>query len=291
MPFILKLSLIVIYLFFLASCGNNEKDSLVTISTKYGDMHMILYDETPKHKENFLKLARENKYDSTVFHRVIQDFMVQAGDINGKEGNQNAITHTVPAEIHPHLIHEKGAVAAARQGDQINPQKASSGDQFYIVKGKAFSPQELDELESTQNAYRTQYQFSELLKKPEYADLRNELIQMQNQGNFEAMQAKLEESKPLLEKEYGKQEEIRFNEVQRNAYTTTGGTPHLDREYTVFGKVIGGMAVIDSIANQRTAPGDRPLEDIYMTVEVQELNKDEITRRFGYEYPQEGQQN
>lgn len=250
-------------------------------------MHLILFDETPKHKENFIKIAKENKYDSTVFHRVIQDFMIQGGDVNAKEGTQDAITHTVPAEIKQHLIHEKGAVAAARQGDQINPKKASSGDQFYIVKGKTFTAQELDELESTQNSYRTQYQFSELLKKPEYADLRKELIEMQNQGNFEAIQAKLEESKPLLEKEFGKQEEIKFNEVQRTAYTTVGGTPHLDREYTVFGKVISGMAVIDSIANQRTAPGDRPLENIYMTVDVQELPKDEITRRYGYEYPQE----
>ena len=289
MPIVLKIYLFIVSSFLFFSCNNNEKDSLVTISTKYGDMHMILYDETPKHKENFLKLARENRYDSTVFHRVIQDFMIQTGDINAKEGDPSAITHTVPAEINPHLIHEKGAVAAARQGDQINPTKASSGDQFYIVKGQTFTPEELDELEKTQNNYRTQYQFSELLKKPEYAELRNELLEMQKEGDFEAMQAKLDESKPLLEKEFGKQEEIELNEVQRSAYTTVGGTPHLDREYTVFGKVISGMAVIDSIASQRTAPGDRPLEDIYITVDVQELPKDEITRKYGYEYPQENQ--
>ncbi|MDQ3393083.1 MAG: peptidylprolyl isomerase, partial [Bacteroidota bacterium] len=162
----IKIYIFLCITYFVASCAATEKDSLVTIGTKYGDMNMILYDETPLHKENFLKLVRDQRYDSTTFHRVIKNFMVQGGDVNAKEGKSNAVANTVPAEIHHHLIHEKGAVAAARQGDQINPKKESSGDQFYLVDGKVFANEELDELEQNVNAYNLNSKIAELLKKP-----------------------------------------------------------------------------------------------------------------------------
>ncbi|MDQ3534796.1 MAG: peptidylprolyl isomerase [Bacteroidota bacterium] len=268
------------------SCTPTEKDSLVTISTQFGDMNLILYDETPQHKENFLKLARENRYDSTIFHRVIPNFMVQGGDVNAKTGTPNAVSHTIPAEINNHLIHEKGAIAAARQGDQINPKKESSGDQFYFVHGKVFTNEELDELEENQNAYSLQVKIAELLKKPEYAELRNEFIQLQRDGNVEGMKKKFQDSRAMVEKEYGPQPDHTLTDAQRQAYTSVGGSPHLDREYTVFGKVIGGLAVIDSIASQSTGPGDKPHQNIYMKVKVEEVSKEEITKRYGYQYPE-----
>lgn len=276
------LSFLLLGLMF--SCAT-EKDSLVTISTQYGDMNIILYDETPEHKQNFLKLAENNRYDSTIFHRVIKGFMVQGGDVNAKKGNKQPINYTIPAEFHDHLIHEKGALSAARQGDEINPKKESSGDQFYIVHGTVYEEGELEDLELNQNTYRTHSQFAELLKKPEYGNLRRELVELQKAGDLEGMQAKLEESKAIIEKEFGIQEEIKFSALQKEKYTTVGGAPHLDGTYTVFGKVIGGLSVIDSIANQPTGRGDKPLKDIYMKLKVEEVSKESISKKFGYQYP------
>lgn len=281
----IKIIILIFLVYVASSCRTAEKDSLVTISTKYGDMNLILYDETPQHKENFLMLVRNNSYDSTVFHRVIPNFMVQGGDVNAKTG-KTTVTHTVPAEIHKHLIHEKGALAAARQGDQINPKKESSGDQFYLVHGKVFTNEELNELEKNQNAYNLQVKIAELLKKPEYADLRAEFIQLQRDQDVEGMKRKFKESRSLVEKEYGPVEEYEFTEAQRETYTSAGGAPHLDREYTVFGKVIGGLSVIDSIAAQATGPGDRPHENIYMKVKVEEVSKEDIAKKYGYQYPE-----
>lgn len=248
-------------------------------------MKMILFDETPKHKENFIRLAKEGLYDSTTFHRVIADFMVQGGDINAKEDVEEKITYTVEAELNDSLIHEKGAVAAARLGDQQNPEKASSGSQFYIVQGKKFTSGELDGLIEGQYQYEQQRLFGELLKKEEYADLRAKIIELQNAGKMDSIMEIVSASEDIIVKEFGKPEKMQFTQQQIDAYTTGGGVPHLDEGYTVFGKVIDGLPVIDSIAAVQTGPADKPVEDIYMTVEVEEMSKKKITEMYGYEYP------
>ncbi|MEX0884381.1 MAG: peptidylprolyl isomerase, partial [Cyclobacteriaceae bacterium] len=127
---------ILFLVFFLAMACSTEKDYLVTIETKYGNMYAVLYDETPIHKENFIQLAVEGRFDSTEFHRIIEDFMIQGGDVFGKEGLSREEWYTLPPEFNQDLIHEKGSMAAAREGDNLNPEKRSSGCQFYIVEGR-----------------------------------------------------------------------------------------------------------------------------------------------------------
>ncbi len=188
----------------------------VEIQTSFGNMIAVLYNGTPKHRDNFLKLAGEGYYDGLLFHRVIPGFMIQGGDPNSRGAAQSVRLgeggpeYKVPAEIRPEYVHKKGALAAARQGDQINPEKASSGSQFYIVQGTVHTPQSLAPLEA-QNGYTGE---------------------------------------------------------QKESYFTTGGTPQLDGAYTVFGEVIEGLDVIDKIAAAKTAPGDRPLEDVAMKIRV-----------------------
>jgi peptidyl-prolyl cis-trans isomerase B (cyclophilin B) len=192
---------------------NDLKKDVEMVTTK-GTMIIRLSDSTPLHRDNFLKLVKQHYYDSTLFHRVIKQFMIQAGDPESKQakpgqllGNGNP-GYTIPAEFRPSLFHKKGALAAARIGDQVNPTRASSGSQFYIVQGKVFSEAELSNIEQTR--------------------LRG----------------------------------YKIPAAHRQVYTTLGGVPHLDQNYTVFGEVIQGLPVIDSIAAAPTAAGDRPVEDV-----------------------------
>lgn len=192
-----------------------KKIEVVVLSTEYGDMTIRLYDETPLHKENFLRLVKDGFYDDLLFHRVIKNFMIQGGDPDSKGApakkqlGQGGPGYTVPAEIKPEFIHKKGALAAARQGDQVNPKKESSGSQFYIVHGTP-----------ADTAY----------------------LRRGNSG-------------------------VTYTDEQLLSYAEHGGTPHLDGAYTVFGEVIKGLDVIDSIA---AIPADRrnnrPLKDIKMTM-------------------------
>lgn len=262
-----------------------EKDYLVTIRTRFGDMKVVLYDATPQHKENFIKLARSGAYDSTTFHRVIKDFMVQGGDVNAKGGD--SISYTIPAEFSDTLIHEKGVLAAARQPDQVNKNRESSGSQFYIVHGRTFTEEELNSLVYNQKLTVYQKLFMRLLEKPDYAYLRQEMYQLQEAGNYAAMQEKIMNSQELIEKEFGRLPEFEFTEQQIKTYTSKGGAPHLDRGYTVFGRVVEGLPVIDSIANVVVGAGDKPEQDVYMTMEVEEVKKKELSEKYGIYYPQE----
>jgi len=184
-------------------------------------MTILLYDETPKHRDNFIKLVKDGFYNGTLFHRVIRDFMIQGGDPESKGAapKQRLGTggpgYTIEAEFRPEFIHKKGALSAARQGDQVNPEKRSSGSQFYIVQGKKATADELNRISSQTGAFYT-------------AD-------------------------------------------QIKTYQQIGGTPFLDNQYTVFGEVIEGLDVIDKIAAVKTRPGDRPVEDLEMTMTL--INK------------------
>lgn len=269
---------------FFASCAT-EKDYLVTIQTRYGDMKAILYDATPQHKENFLKLAQSGAYDSTSFHRVIKEFMIQGGDVNAKDPENAPIDYTIPAEFNDTLIHEMGALAAARQADQVNPEKESSGSQFYIVQGRVFTNEELEGLMFNRSSQQQQDLFRRLIALPSYNSLRQDIVRLQQQGNYAAIQEKIEESGPLIEKEFGKQPDYTLTDQQRQAYTTIGGAPHLDRDYTVFGHIVEGFPVIDSIANVVTGAANKPLDDVYMNVEVEEISEKELRKRYPKYYP------
>ncbi|MBK7571093.1 MAG: peptidylprolyl isomerase [Bacteroidetes bacterium] len=194
---------------------NENIEHEVLISTSMGDMVVKLYNGTPQHRDNFLKLVNEKFYDSLLFHRVISGFMIQGGDPQSKNAaagvmlGMGDVGYTIPAEFVDTLFHKKGALCAARTP---NPQKASSGCQFYIVQGRVMT---------------------------------NDQVQM-------------------LESQRG----IVLSAKQKEAYTTIGGTPQLDRDYTVYGEVIKGLDVLDKIASVKTAPGDRPVEDVRMKLKL-----------------------
>lgn len=268
-------------IFVMAVSCSTEKDYLVTIQTRHGDMYAILYDETPQHKENFIKLAQAGRFDSTEFHRVIKEFMIQGGDVFGKENLPPDEWHTIPAEFNPDLIHEKGSLSAARQGDNINPAKSSSGCQFYVVQGKVYN-----EVSLTTDQRKLQEAFMRYLQLESNKDLRDQYSQLFQQQQFDSLNNLMLARKTDLERFFNinlnQDSKKRANQIE--AYTTVGGTPHLDDSYTVFGKVIKGLDVLDKIAEEETGPGDKPLNPVIMHVEVEEVNKKKITQEYGYEY-------
>ncbi len=253
------------FLLLITSCAQNKKnDYVVTIKTEYGDMVAILYDETPLHKANFVKLAKEHYFDSLLFHRVIPGFMIQGGDsasrhaAPGEALGMGGKKYTVPAEFNPKFFHEKGALSAARQGDQVNPTKASSGSQFYIVQGTVFTQADVDAMKTDMNKLMTGLR--KMFEDPQYKPLLDSLNQLYFSGDMPAYQKRLIELVPRVEKVTGTKVSKEISAEKVKAYTTVGGAPHLDGDYTVFGKVIKGLNVIDSIANVQRDGADRPLK-------------------------------
>lgn len=189
---------------------NSDTRTKVEITTSFGTMTLELYNETPIHRDNFIKLVKEGFFNESEFHRIIKGFMIQGGGLNGGMSDAG---YTLEAEIVPGMMHKRGAFAAARKGDAMNPEKRSSGSQFYIVDGRTYSPQELEMLEKR-------------MDKP-------------------------------------------FTAEQKEIYSTVGGAPHLDGEYTIFGELIDGFDVMDKIAAVKTSSrGNKPLETINMTVKI-----------------------
>ena len=278
-----RYTLLFLTLLLAASC-TTKKDYLVTFHTSYGDMHAVLYDATPQHKKNFIELAQSGRYDSTLFHRVIADFMVQGGDLTTKPsaGPGDTIGYTIPAEFVDTLYHRKGALAAARQGDQVNPERASSGSQFYIVQGQTYTEDELlTDMDKLTAAVQQLVQFVD------YTDVSDTLVALYESGNYQGYTDKMLSLKPAVEEKLDIDVERDYSPEKLRAYTTVGGVPHLDDTYTVFGQVIDGLSVIDSIAVQPTRKADKPVRDIYVTVSVEELPRKKITQRYGYSYPSE----
>ncbi|MBR4537006.1 MAG: peptidylprolyl isomerase [Bacteroidales bacterium] len=189
-----------------------DKPVKVEMTTSLGKMVFVLYNDTPLHRDNFLKLVKSHTYDSLLFHRVIKNFMIQAGDPNSRKAKPNqmlgdgTLGYTIPAEFRSNHIHKKGALCAARQGDNVNPRKESSASQFYVVQGQVWDERSLN----------------------------------------------------MMEQRFGR----KFSEEQRKIYTTIGGTPHLDGDYTVFGELVEGMDVVDKIASVETGMADRPVKDV-----------------------------
>jgi peptidyl-prolyl cis-trans isomerase B (cyclophilin B) len=279
-----SMALLLVALF--SSCAGDKKDQVVTITTPYGEMVVILYDETPEHKKNFLKLVNDKFYDSTLFHRVIQGFMIQGGDPDSKKAQpgqplgSGGPGYTVPAEINDKLYHEKGALAAARLGDQQNPSKASSGSQFYIVQGTKIAEEEMKiDQQKLNKAMQAMYQTGV------HQQLFDSLMLLFNSGDIPAYTAKINSIIPRVEKATGLVVTRDVSPAKVKAYTTIGGVPFLDNQYTVFGKVIKGLEVIDKIAAVQTA-GERPMEDVRMSMKVETMSKKKIEKEYGYTYPE-----
>ena len=216
----LTLFLGVVLLSLTQLMSQENSGTKVLISTSMGDITVLLYDGTPQHRDNFIKLVEDGFYNDLLFHRVIPNFMIQGGDPDsknsksGKRLGNGGPGYTVPFEYDPDFYHKRGALAAARMPDEVNPQKESSGSQFYIVQGKVYSEAELDAIEVRMG--------------------------------------------------------FTFTDEQREVYTTVGGTPFLDRNYTVFGEVLEGIDVVDTIANAQRDKFDRPLQDVKFTITILE---------------------
>jgi len=242
---------------------DNNTEIQVELKTSLGDIVVKLYNETPQHRDNFVKLVKEGYYNGVLFHRVIKDFMVQTGDGNSKTATKDQMLgngdpgYTIPAEsVYPQYFHKKGALAAARTGDQVNPERRSSGSQFYIVTGKTYGESELQMMEENLSYKKKQAIFNELAMKH-----RDEIMAMQQSGDQAGLSKLQQELIPLMEEVYAKNP-AKLTAEQRQAYSTIGGTPHLDGEYTVFGEVVSGLDVVDKIQNVQTGAYDRPVEDV-----------------------------
>ncbi|WP_132431156.1 peptidylprolyl isomerase [Natronoflexus pectinivorans] len=263
-----SISLLALLQFF-AFCQTSEGTHVI-LETEYGNLVIKLYDETPVHRDNFLKLVEEGYYEGLLFHRVINEFMIQAGDPGSRDAMPNAmlggggVDYKLDAEImYPQLFHKKGALAAARQGDQVNPEKKSSGSQFYIVHGKVYSNEELDEMEHFMNERKSQQVFMK------YAEpYRNEIMQFQQTGDREGFERLMMEISEEAGPEIEALPRIEIPQELREAYTTIGGVPHLDGEYTVFGEVVKGLEIIDKIAKVEVNQHDRPVEDIKLNIRI-----------------------
>ena len=238
----------------------------VKIQTMLGDIVVRLYDETPIHRDNFVKLAKEGYYDGTLFHRVIKDFMIQGGDPDSKGAPASQMLgmggpdYTLEAEIKEGLYHKRGALAAARQGDEMNPERRSSGSQFYIVWGQVYNEGQLRQFAKQLKMQQIQSAFNQLAAKH-----RDEIMQMRRErdrAGLQALQERLANEAEAQVKGNGMTEE------QMKLYTTVGGTPHLDGQYTVFGEVEEGLDVVEMIQGSATRRGDRPIDDIEMRVSV-----------------------
>lgn len=284
------LSTVLVLGFVAISCAQ-KKDFVVTIKTKYGEIVAILYDETPKHKQNFIKLTQQHYFDSLLFHRVIDGFMIQGGDPNSKRAKPEEALgnggpgYTIEAEFNPKLFHKKGALAAARLSDGQNPTKASSGSQFYIVQGKVIPEFEIEALKYDQSKLNSSMQ--QFLSRPENKVISDSIRQLYVSGNTEAFNKKIFSLVPTVEKVLGVKIINDISPEKIKAYTTIGGTPFLDNGYTVFGEVIKGIEVVDKIAAVGKNAANRPTEDVRMFVTVEEIPRKKITKDYGYVYPEE----
>ncbi|HTF03948.1 MAG TPA: peptidylprolyl isomerase [Bacteroidia bacterium] len=276
---ILPLLVLPVLVMLCTSYVGTDKRSKVLIHTDFGDIKIVLYDETPKHRDNFLKLINNRALDSTLFHRVIKQFMIQGGDPDSKKakpkqllGNGN-VGYTLPSEIHPNLFHKRGALCAARLGDDVNPNHESSGCQFYIVEGSVYTDSSLDMLiKQRMEGPIKQKIFDGIINKPENAGLKSAYIRAQQRAmttrNPDSLNYYAAIVNPMVEAEFTATPHRTITPEQRKVYTTFGGTPFLDGAYTVFGEVIEGMEVVDVIGSQPKDKNDRPVSDVRMTVKV-----------------------
>jgi cyclophilin family peptidyl-prolyl cis-trans isomerase len=261
----MKLKSVKLFLLFnllcILSCNSPGGNTNTTISlkTSLGDIKIKLYDSTPIHRDNFIRLIKSGYYNGISFHRVIKNFMIQVGDPATKSGSSKNLpdslkTYTIPAEFNSQYFHKKGALAAARQGNDVNPEMRSSGTQFYIVQGVKLSDEDLNTAEQRINSNMKQSRFSSLIKQTsDSVRLAGGIIS----------DAQIQEIASVKMFQYlATYKDFKITEDQRNVYRTIGGTPRLDGSYTVFGEVIEGFDVIDKIADTQTDNNDKPVNDV-----------------------------
>lgn len=242
----------------------SSSNTVVSLKTNYGEIKIELYPETAKHRENFLKLVRSGFYNGVLFHRIIANFMIQTGDPESKNARPNQflgsgdLGYTIPAEIvYPQYYHKRGAIAAARQGDNVNPKKASSGAQFYIVTGRKYSEAEISAMETNFFKKRELKMYQDIYKKN-----LNVLKKYQLAKNQEKIVAFKDSIYSEVHIDMAINPARLFSEQQRKDYITIGGAHHLDGDYTVFGEVTEGLEIVDKIGLAKTGSNDRPVEDI-----------------------------
>ena len=247
-----------------AKAQTADKETKVLIKTTVGDITIKLYNETPQHRDNFIKLVEEHFYDSILFHRVIKDFMVQAGDPESKNAEKGVQLgaggpgYNIPAEfVYPKYFHKRGALSAARQADQVNPERQSSGSQFYIVTGKKYGKYDLQDMEKQLSDQQGQAIFDRLV-----AQNRDSIMNLQLAGDNDGLLKLQDELIAKTEAELKEKGPFKFTKEQVDAYMDEGGTPFLDNQYTVFGEVVDGMKTVDKIESAGTDMADRPRKDI-----------------------------
>lgn len=261
----------LILLVLSCSLSGFSQSEKVRISTNLGDMIFLLYDDTSRHRNAFLELAREGYYDGTLFYRVIQDFLIQGGSKSSKNASPGKRIgygdpdHTVDDEIMPHYFHKKGALCAPRQPDEVNPWQQSDISQFYVVKGRVHSSGELDTLEMAVNRPIR----NRIVNKYLNDEVRAQLQELRDENKVEEFREIADRVKQQIETEYNLHAGVlEFSEEQREAYTTIGGYPDLDGQYTIFGECISGFETIDKIAALKTDENNRPFTDVKITVTV-----------------------
>lgn len=262
---------LLLSIFFISIHQLYAQNNIVLISTNYGDMKFKLYDDTPKHRDAFLDLAFEGYYDGTLFYRVIHNFLIQGGSASSKDAPAGKIIgygdpdKTVDDEILGHYFHKKGALCAPRQPDEKNPFKQSDISQFYIVKGNVFSAGKLDTMELTVNRPIR----NSIVKRYMNDEVRNELSRLKEEKRVKEFREIADRVKENIETNFNLASGVlKFSPEQKEAYTTIGGYPELDGNYTIFGECISGFEVIDKIASLKTDKNNRPFNDVKITVTI-----------------------
>jgi peptidylprolyl isomerase len=257
--FVRILTITVLFLVISCSAPGGNESTVILMKTSLGDIRLKLYDETPLHRDNFIKLVNSGFYEGISFHRVINNFMIQAGDpvtrtVPIDKSADSLNTYTIPSEFNKDLFHKKGALAAAREGNDVNPEMRSSGTHFYIVQGVKFTDEELGLAEQRINTNIKQALFNKIV---------HQVADSARLSGTPLSEAEVQEKASVRMFEYlTTNPEYKIPENQREVYKTIGGVPRLDKTYTVFGEVIEGLDVVDKIAAVKTDPADKPLIDV-----------------------------
>lgn len=266
---------LLVFVLGLFGCQAQQKETLVLMHTNKGDIKLKLYDDTPLHRDNFVKLVTNNFYDSLTFHRVINSFMIQGGDPNSKNAEPGTRLggggpgYTIPPEFSEAHYHKRGALAAARAGDRVNPKKESSGSQFYIVQGKKATDEELNGVEGQINAKRNSAGIRAYLQEEAHKPLMEEVMALQQARNGKSLDSLANVIIDSLRVKGQLAPQFKLSSQQRSDYLTVGGTPFLDSEYTVFGEVVEGMDIVDAIGNVAVDSNDNPVEPvIILNIEI-----------------------
>ncbi len=264
-------TLIIFAVCFFSSLSSHAQSKVVEISTNLGTMKFRLYDDTPKHRDAFIELAKEGYYDGTLFYRVIQNFLIQGGSKSskgaapGKRIGYGDPDKTVDDEILKHYFHKKGSLCAPRQPDEINPFKQSDISQFYIVKGRLYNSGEIDTIEMAANRPIK----NKIVQSVMTDEVRDDLKRLKDEKKVDEFRELAQSVKDKIETEYNLNPGVvKFTDAERKAYTTIGGYPDLDGRFTIFGECISGFEVIDKIAALSTDKNDRPFTDVKITVTV-----------------------